>query len=460
MPCCKAKEFNDWCKGFPVVPYHDEKGEYCVFHAPKGKKDESAEKFNEYVFTAINDAKKEKKVCNLAGTIFEWDIDFKQFKEDNTFPEISFNEATFEGRTYFNHTIFEGSVSFEKAKFSDEVDFINVKFQQPVHFFQATFKGKSFFERSTFHKITYFDTSTFNDEVYFSGATFVNPVTFTLVSFKKYSQFYSVDFQTSANFSQSKFYDLAEFVDRTFLDTGSLSYLFLFGRLRLEAVNLKKVSFLNTDLRKIDFTNCKWNQHRGRRILYNELKILQSKKRNYKKEYIKKVEILYRRLKQKYKEEHDNPEISDWHYGEKEMYRKGSRFRRYFPFSMSNLYWLSSGYGERPFRAGISLFILILIISIFLASLGLNSFNGNPVYKISNIKIDFSKEIFNINYFFIKIKKLWLVSVNTLQYATFEKTPYFKPETSLGDFFKLLARILIPLQAALFGLAVRNRFRR
>jgi hypothetical protein len=44
-----------------------------------------------------------------------------------------------------------------------------------------------------------------------------------------------------------------------------------------------------------------------------------------------------------------------------------------------------------------------------------------------------------------------------LQYATFELRPRYVP---LNDFVKIVIKVLIPLQAALFALAVRNRFRR
>ena len=45
----------------------------------------------------------------------------------------------------------------------------------------------------------------------------------------------------------------------------------------------------------------------------------------------------------------------------------------------------------------------------------------------------------------------------TIEYATFESKPNFIPE---NWFLKIAAKLLIPLQAALFALALRNRFRR
>ena len=144
-------------------------------------------------------------------------------------------------------------------------------------------------------------------------------------------------------------------------------------------------------------------------------------------------------LKQKYKEEHNEPEVSNWHYGEKEMFRKGSLIGRYL--SLSNLYWFSSGYGERPLRAGIMLVWLIIAISILFGLTGIKPVDGSNIIEIKQLT-----DIWDIDYL-----------VATLQYATFETRPDFIP---VNLFLKIVAKLLIPLQTALFALAVRNRFRR
>lgn len=70
MPACKDK-YNKWCKDEKTV-YTDEAGmEYCVFHAPKGKKGVSLEAFNEMIFERIDNAISEKQSCELSGTAFE-----------------------------------------------------------------------------------------------------------------------------------------------------------------------------------------------------------------------------------------------------------------------------------------------------------------------------------------------------------------------------------------------------
>lgn len=597
MPCCKAEKYS-WCKDLPVVDHgEEEENEYCIFHAPQGKKGVSVEKFNKLVFERIENAKTKGEQCDLSGTIFEGKISFGQFNKEKPLPEIDFTEAifsrevdftkvTFSGKTNFSRATFGGtglgfpsaaadfsdaifksetfftwctfseSAYFTRATFSRKVNFIetifsewacftNVKcrgmadflvaeFRGMADFFRAsfgevgftgvTFKGEANFIEAAFGEVTYFrraifsgtaefrkakftgmvdfEKATFNDETYFKGTTF-SGVGLTGAIFNRNVNFKEgilekisikrVTFNGSVNFRTAIFREV-DFIENTFGETnferatfskvglrevtfsGKVNFIeatfngeaYIFGKtftigadfktlnikekVRLEKVNLEKVSFLDTDLRRMDFINCDWPKKEGRNVLYDEIELFKKGKGKDFRDKIKKVEILYRMLKQKYKEEHNEIEVSNWHYGEKEMYRKSSLFRRYFPLSLSNLYWLSSGYGERPVRSGIVLLLLILAITVLsgLAGLDPNPLNGSS-YGIN--KIEGWADIMNF-------KNLRALFLNTLQYATFEKEPDFIHKTIYGGYLKLAARILIPLQAALFALAVRNRFRR
>ena len=100
--------------------------------------------------------------------------------------------------------------------------------------------------------------------------------------------------------------------------------------------------------------------------------------------------------------------------------------------SLSNLYWLSNGYGERPVRAGIGLIFLIIILSVLTSMSGLKP----PEEGFAAIIL------------------------NTLQYATLQKATLLEPVSLTGAYLKLLTQILIPLQTALFALAIKNRLKR
>lgn len=413
MPCYEATKY-EWCKDLPVVDFkeldfrYNVEMEYCIFHAPKGNKQISVEKFNELVFEEINKAKRLGKTCNLSGTIFEGYINFDQFNKDNPFPPIIFKSTVFSGAFFYN-AIFNGEVDFSSARFDESANFSKATFVGKVNFRYVRFKSADFFE-----------------------AEFIEKVHFSRSEFTEKLNLHQVVFDKSVDFDESTFNKGGDFKDITIKE-----------KLRYERVNLKEVSFAGTDLRRIDFINCNWHEKNGRNILYDEIELF--KVRTYtdftdKVDEIKKVEILYRQLKQKYKEEHNEYEVSNWHYGEKEMFRKSNKWRRYLP-SLSTLYWLSSGYGERPVRSGIVLSLLIILISVLFGLTGIKSIDNDSVIEIKGLV-----DILNMDY----LKA-------TLEYATFESKPEFIP---LNWFLKIAAKLFIPLQTTLFALAVRNRFRR
>jgi len=190
------------------------------------------------------------------------------------------------------------------------------------------------------------------------------------------------------------------------------------------------------------------------------------------------LEELYRAMKQKALEEHDQPQVSRWHFREKEMQLKQlfnnkssndlievvedreakweERAKAWFKllwhrphwpkFTLTGIYWATSGFGERAVRAGLCLVVLVLLSFVFNSSVGhslwqfLNGLPGAP----------------------------WVVSVMqnigdaTNATAAMEYIPFTKEIR--GDGWVKVGRgfwqFLIAVQFTLFALAVRNRFRR
>ena len=109
---------------------------------------------------------------------------------------------------------------------------------------------------------------------------------------------------------------------------------------------------------------------------------------------------------------------------------------------MLNGYWLSSGYGEEPVRAILNTFILSLIAFFSLSIIGIEPYGGGAEFCSNSLE------------------NAWTIFVSTLQLVTFNITREYKPATNLGTFIVIVFKILIPVQAALFVFALRNRFRR
>ncbi len=68
----------------------------------------------------------------------------------------------------------------------------------------------------------------------------------------------------------------------------------------------------------------------------------------------------------------DYKRVGDFHFGEMEMHRLASPWRRFV--SWYSLYWALNGYGERPLRALFMLVGLIFAISAVVWSLGTESY--------------------------------------------------------------------------------------
>jgi len=522
-------KIHKWCDSESVVAFRGDNGEeYCLFHAPMGKKGISREEFNERIFKKIYESKKQTvRFCNFSGTIYEGDIDFRNFNKFNPLPIINFTDAVFSGKADFKGTKFEGQAFFKKADFRGAVDlntsifdgyaifehavfnekaeFKESQFNEMSSFAEAVFKKEMNLSHAKFGKETKFTHAHFHDDAYFAltefcaganlaasfsnvifmgaifkkktyfggasfkaalfnEAVFNESVNFGGSSFDKGATFHRVTFDDRADFGMTRFGDSIDFSEATirgdaifsghlFPNGANFNGLILKGSVIFENIKFERVSFLKTDLRKATFINPTWSKKYGRFVLYDELKAFERGKKQDQeiRKDIKAVEVLYRRLKQKYKEEHDEPEVSNWHYGEKEMFRKGSPYRRYFPLSLSNLYWFSSGYGERPVRAGIFLIFLLILTSLLLAWAGLAPSQNvtDNVHGMESIYLST-----------INPGGAWALFLNTLKYATFQRDFFFVPQNWIGETIKIFAQLFIPVQTALFALAVRNRFRR
>jgi pentapeptide repeat protein len=522
LPCCKAEKYK-WCSEQHTV-YTDKKGkEYCVFHAPKEQKGQTEDNFNKLIFERIQVAIDEKETCYLSGTIFPWEITFNHFNKDNPLPELyfsystfsdyanfkqavfsgiasfvstafngyanfkqavfnevvgfglavfngnaDFERAVFNGNANFMEAVFNGEASFLSASFNGEASFLSAVFTDYTNFEQAVFSGKAVFADIAFSGIANFMSTAFNGwanftstafkgEVIFVAAVFNGNADFERAVFSGYAYFMKAVFNGNADFLKAVFneevgFEEVYFIERAYFRETTFSDDVLFRMcsvdkmLYFENIDLSHVSFLDSDPLMMHFTNCKWPRIFGRNVLFDEIEM--------KKEQgsFEKVEDLYRKLKYKYKAENNEPEVSNWHYGEKEMFRKKMNWRRFNPVSFSNLYWASSGYGERPLRAGMVLIFLFASATILMNVFGLISASEEEIFGVKIIKGFYGV---------IEWNKFWLLIYNTIQNALFIKATFFKPQTLAGVIFlTITTKLIIPIQVALFVLALRNKFRR
>lgn len=319
-----------------------------------------------------------------------------------------------------------------------------------------------------FDAVSFFGTKELSPSVDFSSAIFSDYAIFSEITFVALVRFHLVTFMESALFSETTFKELADFSGCTFLgktifrainegnifrgDFISLNFRDE-GILRFQDLSLSQVQFAGSDLRRIEFHHVQWLSYRGRQSIFDEAILRKNEKED--PWFLKwlscyapyadppslwgdrygEIERLYRYLKINYEGEGDYKNAGDFHYGELEMHRRASKWR-WFPLYWYNLYRLLSGYGERPSWALGWLAVFLIGIGGLVWGLGLDVINPPHIAGFGDS--------------FIYI----------LQKATLQRPTWAEPMGFWGKLVAGFSVLLIPGQAALFLLALRNRLGR
>lgn len=468
MECCVCNDPDwPWPDPQPAVFIHETEGKaYCVFHAPGDKKrinvgsDEcySAKGFNDIVFARVKFYISSGLECTLRRTIFPWYISFRQFRNDDALHRIDFWESEFIGDvdfslaefgdySDFSSVTFFGYANFTGAKFLNSADFDSAKFFGPADFLATQFNASVDFSEAEFVSNTNFHNSTFGDIAAFSRAIC-----------RKKMIFFNANFHSTVIFFKTAFFNEVDFRNATIFEK------FYIHLERQTASDIEQIIFTRGELHMFIFRNCRWPLRLGLEKFGDkgEVKLLE-------------CEELYRAMKQKAAAEHDQQQVSNWHFREKLMQLqsllhpagvntliaafgdnalcKSTRRRAWWELFTSLAwrrcimlfwFWSLSGFGERPRRAGWWLGGLILLPVIFLAPLKLleTGWNSTPDWqKVAEIIAEW-----------VRCMPLVKLEANAPTQAPF----IFAVRSGLSYLFQ----VAIGLQGALFAMAVRNRFRR
>jgi uncharacterized protein YjbI with pentapeptide repeats len=399
--------------------------------------------------------------------------------------DYDFRGVFFPGLTpFFGNQEFKKDANFSGVTFSGDADFSGATFSGESNFFDATFIGDTDFSEATFSGDTDFSEATFSAEADFSEATFSGQTVFSIATFSKYADFFNATFSgqtyltlttfSYVNFSWATFSGEAHFREATFSEAGNFSSCLIKNKLVLDTINpakkgesrktfqayLREIRFSDqgrllfqdlslahatlsgTDLWQCRFNNVDWHPLRGRQAVYDEVRLYENikdpKGEKPSKQQYARVEECYRYLKLNYEGAGDFKKAGDFHYGEMEMHRRGSPWRQWLPFSWHNLYRMLSGYGERPLRAFIWLLLLIPAWAVLVWGLGIDQAGAQTP----------------VNY--------WQTLLFIFEKATLQRPPWTDMQNInwLGKLLASLSVLLLPGQAALFILALRNRLGR
>lgn len=238
---------------------------FCILHDPTYLDKATAEEVTKVFMKKVHKAIATKKPLLAIGY---------------NLPSINIS-ATFEAPVYFNYTTFNGTVLFEKTKFNYDANFVNTlfidntsftgsQFSQIANFIECKFKNEVTFLATDFKNEARFNLAEFQkglfslahfQKVNFFEAKFYDESEFKLTKFHdtalfQKSQFYTTDFteakfEKEARFIENQFYAQANFRKIKFTNSGDI----LFDG------NLSKLSFLETDISKINFgDNIGWER--------------------------------------------------------------------------------------------------------------------------------------------------------------------------------------------------------
>jgi len=304
-------------------------------------------------------------------------------------------------RCMFHNVTFCGEVDFSHTNIFDS-DFTN-----------CVFLKDALFERCRVHSIS-FRYAVFFGNASFKYSKFSETPSFRCTQFGGMADFNNCDFRKGGIFRYTEFMDKANFF-RCFSDEGELHF---------QVVDMEDVSFSCGETPMFRFQTCYWPE-----------RLHPDRTDNYMP---KALEDLYRSLKLLAAEEHNMPMVSRWHFNEKMMaLEQVPKARRLF--SMTWWYWLSSGFGEKPIRAFGTLLALVFIPLFILSLLSLVD---------TGITSSFDKQAVNA------------VFTDWLRCFPLSKAPKVSSIPAGRLWFYWGAQVLISIQAALFGFALRNKFRR
>jgi hypothetical protein len=291
--------------------------------------------------------------------------------------------------------------------------------------------------------------------VSFWSVTFVNLVFFT-----------STKFEEEVIFSNAKFMDYVKFKECKFSEQAVLTFDSLRiekpERLSFHSVKLRPHWFINTDPRKFEFIDVRWDDDlvkereasksdRLLSIAYRQL-AMNAEENNRYDEAVKfryaSMETTFLSSQKKW--------LEDWF---KEHFGKWSfeTFSWWWDITLSNVvsldwwYRTLSSYGESPTRAAI---VLLLLLVLSCAPYWITGFAPSKEDPRKNAPV---RVFLSPNQ--CQIEQAFATFAYSLETASLQK-PEPRPVTPMARLFVGLETILAPLQAALLALAIRRKYMR
>lgn len=437
--------------------------------------------------------------CTFVGDFYCFDAKFHsnaKFSGSCFRKNLMFSNTTFFSESDFSHCVFQGNVEMRMVDAKKGIEFDNSSFmssfvakwltvERDFTFFESVFQGearlsgvcvlgKMNFRDAEFNKNVYFEIAETIDfyeyffsnpekeklpvsiggDACFSGATFLGDAYFNSAKFLNKVEFNSTKFMSSVVFTSVKFESDVHFDESVVGDRFSIFYdelarvpvagviyfkrFFVKNEAKIVRVVMDNFSFFDVDLSKFQFEGCEWKADGdGNPYIFNI-------NGDTSADDLKRFEHIYRVLKRKAIDMHDELMVSSWHYQEKDVARKllslksNKNCNEKFHAKFMSLYCVCSGYGENPRRAltWICIWLLLIMILCFFSKIWETTFSD---YALSG-------------------NELWCMFGNSVRLVLFMNADV--GDNILGIFALLFSRVILPIQAALFAFSLRNKLRR
>lgn len=424
-----------------------------------------------------------------------------------------FNSATFGERANFDEVVFGERASFDKAKFGERASFNRATFRDGASFGWAAFSGEASFDWATFGDRAWFGWAAFGGEASFCGATFGDRARFNWAAFSGGANFDEAAFGGEASFDWATFGEGARFLSATFGDGVTFSMTAFHGdasfpsakfkgrcafagrsptpkdqkeylvfpssgevdfrnvlieeprKFQFRHVDLSRVSFLETDLRGVDFLDCRWAKWKGRKkgrtVLHDEQAHCRTEGPSGTLEAnLRLTQSLYQQLKRNFEENRDFAQAGEFHFGEMEMRRLQEKKFWRWGCGLLNIYRLASGYGEYHRRAFWVFFGIVLLFTLAFA------FSPNAIGQKKDQNFAGLPGVFEVSGNREKAGRVWDSFVYSFRAASLLRalpsTPGAEiyPASRWGVALTALLSVIGPVQLALFFLALRRHVRR
>ena len=491
------------CKDLPAIYLHGGQM-YCVLHYPVMDKEAAFEKVfrarittHEYCFYGTWFPGS----INLSNHSFgDWaDFAWTTFDGNVTFESSRFRgNAQFLCSTFTKKVSFSGAVfsadkrhglptNFYSAAFEDEADFSSVRFESKVEFSRARFCWRldpskrfaptssfafaHFAEEAIFENVSFgdktsleypasitFQKSTFEKLANFRESEFFLHGHFGQVTFKKTVDFRDTYVPASIGFYEASFESFARFSGRNKkrdswakkgLNFNSV-YIEAPEKISFQSLALDPESFINTDVRRFDFTDIDWriknfafDWSRSKHVLFWKERAKEARS-NYEL-----VEVAYRRVAANAEDSNQYRYASKLRYAAFEIQRLNRWYGR-LPFTLLWWYKWTSRYGESWSFSTVML-ALILAASAY-------GYTKLPFYVCPSDKP--VNQTSTAGLCTIRTLETYEATRQSVATATFQTVDYRKPVTGNGEMLVLGEKILAPIQAALLALAIRRKVMR